>query len=167
MNIKKSAKGFTLLEMLLVIAIIAILAGIVIIAINPARQIAAANNAARQSDTLAILNAVHQYGIDARGNYDALNIGSTSDAASKCTSTTDDAKFICIGSDACDGGITTIYSNVVDTAAMYIPAIPQDPTLKSSTTESSGYKIIRDKDNGRFTVCAPLAENEATIAVTR
>ena len=59
-----SKSGFTLLEMLLVIAIIAILAAIVIVAINPARQLAQARNAARASDLNAIYKAVGQYYID-------------------------------------------------------------------------------------------------------
>ncbi len=57
-------KGFTLLEMLLVIAIIAVLAAIVIVAINPARQLAQARNAQRASDLIAIHKAVQQYYID-------------------------------------------------------------------------------------------------------
>ena len=57
-------KGFTLLEMLLVIAIIGVLASIVIIAINPGKQLAQARNAQRASDLNAINNAVQQYYID-------------------------------------------------------------------------------------------------------
>ncbi len=154
-------KGFTLLEMLLVIAIIAILAGIVIVAINPARQIAAANNAQRQSDTLAILNAVHQYGIDQRGVYTDLGIASTTDASTACTTT---GSLIC-KEGAESGCIGTIYSELVAGAVMYIPEVPQDPSVTSAT--SSGYKIIQDSANGRFTVCAPLSENAVTISVTR
>lgn len=60
----KNNSGFTLLEILLVVAAIAILAGIVIVAINPGKQLGATRNAARQSDVSSILNAVFQYSLD-------------------------------------------------------------------------------------------------------
>ena len=71
----KNRKGFTLLEILLVVAALAILAGIVILAINPTKQLGETRDAQRNSDVNAILNAVYQYSIDNNGFYPAGNGG--------------------------------------------------------------------------------------------
>ncbi|MFH1188623.1 MAG: LamG-like jellyroll fold domain-containing protein [bacterium] len=67
----KKTSGFTLLEILLVVAAIGILAGVVVIAINPAKQLAEARNAQRRADVEALLEAVYQYSIDNNGNFPA------------------------------------------------------------------------------------------------
>src|SRR5262245_37912256 len=64
---QKKKQGFTLIEILLVIGIIAILATIVIVAINPARQFAQARNSQRTENVTAILNAIGQNIADNRG----------------------------------------------------------------------------------------------------
>ena len=59
-DIKTNAqRGFTLLEVLLVAAIIAILAGIVIIAINPSKNLQDSRNTQRRSDVTTILNGIY------------------------------------------------------------------------------------------------------------
>lgn len=66
-QIIKNKKGFTLIELLVVIGILAVLLAITLIAINPARQFAQANNTKRTSDVNAILNAINQYMADNKG----------------------------------------------------------------------------------------------------
>lgn len=142
-------KAFTLIEVLLVIVIIAILAGIVIIAVNPGRQISQANNAQRDSDVLAVLDAVHQYGIDNRGVLPAAIT----------------AVPTVVGSGAAEIDICT------DLVPTYITEMPFDPTTVGAsytdcTSYSTGYTIAVDAD-GRVTVAAPDAELAEVISVTR
>ena len=64
---RRSDKGFTLIEILLAIGILAILSTAAIIAINPARQFAQSRDTQRWNDVHAIMNAVYQYAVDNKG----------------------------------------------------------------------------------------------------
>jgi prepilin-type N-terminal cleavage/methylation domain-containing protein len=144
----RSQKGFTLIEILLVVAAIAILAGIVIVAINPGKQLGDTRNAQRRSDVTTLLNATYQYSIDNNG---VLPVGITASSTEICAS----------GAANC--------TSVIDLAVLtvngkYITAIPSDP--QKVTANGAGYFISRDA-NGRITVTAPLAEQGASITVTR
>jgi len=152
MNIQRmhgtSRSGFTLLEILLVVAAIAILAGIVIVAINPTKQLGDTRNAQRRVDVNTILNAVYQYAVDHNG---AL-------PASVTTSTTEICKT---GAASCTG-----FVDLSDLTAdeKYLVAIPTDPSGTSSN--GAGYRIAKSA-NGRVTVTAPAAEQGLTVSVTR
>jgi len=138
-------RGFTLIELLLVIGIIAILAAIVIVAINPTKQLGDARNAQRRSDVNTVLNAVYQYAIDHNGSL-----------PSGIPTTT--AKEICVtGAASCDGGV-----DLDVLTGSYLVKIPADPQATGTGTD---YTIVKDANN-RITVAAPAAEN-TTITVTR
>lgn len=57
-------RGFTIIEMLIVIAILGILSALVLIQVDPARRIHQASNATRWSDVLTILEGIKRYQAD-------------------------------------------------------------------------------------------------------
>ena len=143
--------GFTLIELLVVIGILAVLLAIVLIAINPARQFAQANNTQRASDVNAILNGVHQFMAD--------NNGTTPTALTASGSGTISDTDI----DIC-----------ADLVPVYLAALPADPQTGDPIDEagcagaySTSYTITRSATNNRITVSAPGAELSQVISVTR
>ena len=150
----KTNKGFTLIEILLVVAAIAILAGIVILAINPNKQLGETRNAQRRADVNTILNATYQYAIDNNGNLPTIPTGTCSLVA---------ANQICklTATGTCSTGIDM---SVLTTNEKYLTSMPIDPTV--SSTNGTGYYISKSAA-GRVTVCSPSAEQSATITVTR
>ena len=145
-----SPKGFTLIEVLVVIGILAVLFAIVLIAINPARQFAQANNTQRRNDVNSILNAVHQYMADNRGTVPAGITTSTQNVADT-------------GANFC-----------TDVVTRYLAALPADPSNSNGAPITNcgaafdtGYTIVRSATDNRITVAAPQAELGETIGVTR
>ncbi len=142
-NVKEGTRGrgFTLIELLVVIGIIAILAAIVIVAINPSRQFAQARNAQRKSNVATILNAIGQNIADNKGIFNTTG-GCTTIPTSTSTP---------IG----NTGSNVDLDCLLDT---YIPSddLPMDPD--GGTTGDTGYTIV--EENGRYKVCAPKHDED-------
>jgi prepilin-type N-terminal cleavage/methylation domain-containing protein len=154
---KLNSKGFTLIELIVVIGMLTILFAIVLVAVNPGRQFASSRNTARQNDVNAILSAIHQYAADNNGSLPTA-ISSLTACAAPCATAT-----------AISNTGANICANLMPN---YLPALPQDPgsnngaQITSCTTYTTGYTVSRDSSN-RVTVYAPSAENGATISVQR
>lgn len=145
------SKGFTLIEILLVVAALAILAGIVIIAINPTKQLGETRNSQRRADVNTLMSAVYQYSLDNNGQ---LPPSVPTTATPICTTT---------GSD-CTGMVDL---GVLTANEKYLVAIPKDPQAPTSPASSAGYTIERTVNN-RVKVTAPQTELLSTpISISR
>lgn len=144
-NIKNKQGGFTLIEILVVIGIIAVLATIVIIAINPARQFAQARDSQRTSNVNSILNAIGQRVADCKGIFE----GSCGTPIVTCS--------------ALPSTSTPISTSLDCLVPTYLTAIPTDPKPGAG----GGYQVVASSTNGRITISAPSGEIDGPISVTR
>ena len=152
-------KGFTLIELLVVIGIVVILMTAALVAINPFRQFAQANNAARWSGVTTIMNAVYQRVVDDRG---AWRITAT------CVELPTVATIM--GSEAGQYNICNCFVTVPPGDITYLGTMPIDPqtgNYTDCTTHNTGYEILRDTTTGRITIRAPAAQLDETISISR
>lgn len=137
-----------MVELLIVIGIIAVLAGVVIVALNPARQFAQARNTQRWSNVNTLLNAVSQRLADNKGLWNTT-----------CG----------VATVSLPGTVTAIGSGGVDLASCLVPTyvsiMVTDPSV--GTAANTGYTVVKDATTGRVTVAAPNAELSEAISVTK
>lgn len=150
------SRGFTLIEILIVLGMLALLSTVVLVAVNPLKQFAQARNTQREANVSALLNAVGHRLADNRGIFEAKS-GNCSTAIP--TMSTEIAS---------SGGYDLRPCLVPE----YLPELPYDPsagTNTCTTAECDGpdegyatdYEIMQNASTSRITVCAPLHAEEA------
>lgn len=151
---KKVLKGFTLVELLVVIGILAVLTAIVLVAVNPGRQFMQARDTQRRADVNTISAAIVAFlaDPDSTATQTLAGLGVTAECITPATQ-----------------AIGTVVGGVdleASVSPMYIAAIPLDPSGGDAT--DTGYTIcINDASASRFTITAPGAELATSITVTR
>jgi prepilin-type N-terminal cleavage/methylation domain-containing protein len=145
-NMKKNGKGrgFTLIEVLVVMGIIAVLSTIVLVAINPSRQFAQSRDTQRTSNVTALLNAIGQRAVDNKGIFE------TDCLAGQIPATTTEIKSGTGGFD--------LYPCIVPVYMALLPVDPKTGRFNTATDYNSGYTVARDTATGRITVAAPGTE---------
>jgi prepilin-type N-terminal cleavage/methylation domain-containing protein len=155
---KNLEKGFTLIEILVVIGIIAVLAAIVIVAINPAKQFAQARDTQRTSNVESILNAIGQRIADNKGVFAGSFSSGTYNCGPLPLSTTGSSTVTTDNTALTPGALGCLVPT-------YISALPVDPAWQTGIdpANSTLYTVVQDSTSGRITVCAPRSAQENAI----
>jgi len=133
MNHRRS--GFTLLEILLVVAAIGVLAAIVFVAINPNRQLAKVRDSERQSEVNTLYDAIQQYEIENNGQWPSEIENMAADSS----------KEICRAGQTCGSDFVEVENDLVPE---YVADVPEGPQAAGNST---GYRVIKS-DTGRLAV---------------
>lgn len=148
-----SKKGFTLLEILLVVAAVGILAAIVIVAINPGRQLDQVEAASVQREANALLNSLEQYLIDNNRYPDEIEGLSNTETALICAEGIDEATCV-------SEGLLFLEDDLVPT---YIAQVPAQDTLNPN---SSGYGIVKNGSTvGIYAIRNPESQDPDSIVL--
>ncbi len=169
----KQKKGFTLIELIIVVAIIALLAAATFVAVNPAKRIGDSQNAQRWADVTAIADAWSTYVADNSGslptttnpNVTTLGYQTYMVATSTWASPNLPYNTCAASTTAPTNGGSIVLKNLVDGG--YIGKINTDPTYVAATHLDDTRYYLYYSSTGSVTVGACTTYNSAVIKVTR
>lgn len=134
---KKLHKGFTLIEMLVVIAIIGLFASVMIVAINPPRQLAKARDTQRKTDIYTLVSAIYQYASE--------HSGALPDTDGSPLTSNFPTSYRCIGTSASCFNLAGAGVTGDTIVPVYIVTMPMDP--RTGTASNTGYSVYVDTNN--------------------
>ncbi|PSO44768.1 MAG: hypothetical protein BRC23_00215 [Parcubacteria group bacterium SW_4_49_11] len=145
---KHRQHGFTLLEVLLVVAALGVLAAIVIVAVNPQRQMGKVRDAERQGEVSTLREGIEQYYLDSQGQYPSgIEVNSYHE--------------ICDTEAVSPSNCPDYYVDLSGLVPEQLADIPRDPQA-SDTNEDTGYEVGKDED-GNIVVKAPDTEVDNSV----
>ena len=164
MNLAWSATGrrcgSTLAELLIAISILALLAGITLVALNPKKNQENAADAKRREHLQTMIDALYQYQID-HGEFPHIPTYRSVDKKHRdvcaLTSVVPNELFFCI----LDAPQRIPLGQLIPD---YLPALPKDP--KNEEQYETGYQLWLDAD-GRVHASAPLGKGGLGIEMAR
>lgn len=151
----KNREGFSIIEFVVASALLAILAGVAIVTMNPSGQLASARNSKRTADLNSIMMGVKTNISDYRtGQFTCSSAGNIPTSS----------KRMAVGAGNYDIAPCLVPS--------YMTVLPFDPSLDgaryvSNSDYDTGYMIIRNASTGQITISAPGAELGKNISVIR
>ena len=161
-------KGFTLVELLIVIAIIAILAAVVFVAIDPLRRFKDSRDSARWTDVTSVLEAAKTDQVDNGGPYHT-NISSLTSATTYLIGTGGTGGCIATCPDAALGSTNCVDLGYLVTEGYLakVATAPQASGGTAWTAAQTGYYLVYNSTTGTLKIGACDSENTDNIYVTR
>lgn len=159
---EKRARGFSLPELVVIMAIITVLFAVVLVGLQPTTRIGATHDAERRRAVHDILQALASYEADNTGNAPAVIDALTASVQLVGTNVSG-----CGGATASCAGYTKIESSCADLSSLvdaYLSAMPTDPT--TGTAGNTRYYVQKTYSN-RLEVGACDPEQTASILERR